>query len=67
MPDRQLDEALDPFAVGSYVVVEGALLGIVGELPQEPSLRLVEDCRTLEVTVVLLELLRERGVQPVAR
>jgi hypothetical protein len=58
---------LDPFAVGSYLIADGALLGIVGELPQEPSLRLVEDCRTFEITVVSIEALRAQGVQPVAR
>lgn len=61
------DRVLDPFAVGSYLTRDGALLGIVGELPQEPSLRLVEDCRTLEITVVSVDILREQGAQPVAR
>jgi hypothetical protein len=67
MSDRPLPPTLDPFAVGSYLTVDGALLGIVGELPQEPSLRLVEDCRTLEITVVTLDALRARGAQPIAR
>lgn len=58
---------LDPFAVGSYLTADGALIGIVGELPQEPSLRLVEDCRTLEITLVSIETLRAQGAQPVAR
>jgi hypothetical protein len=58
---------LDPFAVGSYVTDGDALLGIVGDLPQEPSLRLVEDCRTLEITVVSVDMLRAKGVQPLAR
>jgi len=57
----------DPFAVGSYLTAGGALIGIVGELPQEPSLRLVEDCRTLEITLVSVEALRARGAQPLAR
>lgn len=61
------DRVLDPFAVGSYLTRDGALLGILGELPQEPSLRLVEDCQTLEITVVSVDVLREQGVQPVAR
>jgi len=59
--------APDPFAVGSYLTADGALLGIVGELPQEPSLRLVEDCRTLEITLVSVEALRAQGAQPLAR
>ncbi len=58
---------LDPFAVGSYVTDGDALLGIVGDLPQEPSLRLVEDCRTLQITVVSVDALRNRGVLPVPR
>lgn len=57
----------DPFAVGSYLTADGALIGIVGDLPQEPSLRLVEDCRTLEITLVSVETLRAQGAQPVAR
>lgn len=57
---------LDPFAVGSYLTDGKTLLGVVGELPQEPSLRLVENCRTLEVSVVSVDALRARGVQPVA-
>ncbi len=61
------DRVLDPFAVGSYLTRDGALLGIVGELPQEPALLLVEDCHTLEITVVSADVLREQGAQPVAR
>jgi hypothetical protein len=34
---------LDPFAVGSYLTDGTTLLGIVGELPQDRSLRLVEN------------------------
>jgi len=63
---HMLDGALDPFPVGSYLTDGAALLGVVGQLPQEPSLRLVEDCKTLEVTVLTVETLRERGVQRVA-
>ncbi len=58
---------LDPFTVGSYLTRDGALLGIVGELPQEPVLLLVEDCHTLEITVVSADVLREQGALPVAR
>jgi hypothetical protein len=60
------DRMLDPFAIGSYLTDGRKLLRVVGELPQEPSLRLVENCRTLEVTVVSVDALRDRGVQPVA-
>lgn len=56
-----------PYAVGSYVTCDGALLGIVGALPQEPSLRLVEDCRTLEIMVLSVSDLRAAGVQQVVR
>lgn len=56
----------DPFAVGAYLTADGALYSIVGELPQEPTLRLVEDCRTLEVALVSVEALRAQGAQPVA-
>lgn len=62
MPNR----ILDPFAVGSYLTDGTTLLGVVGELPQDTSLRLVENCRTLEVSVVSVDALRARGVQPVA-
>ncbi|HEV7772624.1 MAG TPA: hypothetical protein VGO48_04945 [Conexibacter sp.] len=54
------------FAVGSYLTDGTTLLGVVGELPQDRSLRLVENCRTLEVSVVSVDALQARGVQPVA-
>ena len=60
------DLALDAFPVGTYLTDGTALLGVVGELPQEPSLRLVENCRTLEVMVLTVDTLRERGVRRVA-
>jgi hypothetical protein len=60
------DLALDTFPVGTYLTDGTALLGVVGELPQEPSLRLVENCRTLEVMVLTVDTLRERGVRRVA-
>jgi len=59
------DPTLDTFPVGAYLTDGKALLGVVGELPQEPSLLLVENCRTLEVTVVSVDSLRARGVRPV--
>lgn len=57
----------DPFPVGSYLTNGGSLIGVVGVLPQEPSLRLVEDCQTLEITVVSVQDLHDAGVEPVAR
>ncbi len=70
LPGRRLahtsNRSLDPFAVGSYLTDGTTLLGVVGELPQDTSLRLVENCRTLEVSVVSIDALRARGVQPVA-
>ena len=62
-----VDRMFDPFAVGSYLTRGGALLGIVGELPQETALLLVEDCHTLEITLVSVDALREQGAQPVPR
>jgi hypothetical protein len=61
------DRVLDPFAVGSYLTDGDTLLGILGKLPQEPSLRLVEDCRTLEIMVISVQALQAKGVQPLVR
>ena len=55
----------DPFPVGAYLTNGGSLISVVGDLPQEPSLRLVEDCQTLEITVVSVDDLRDAGVWPV--
>ncbi len=60
------DGTVDPYAVGSYLTDGGTLLGVVGALPQEPSLRLVVDCRTLEITVVSVQDLRDAGLRAVA-
>lgn len=57
----------DPFAVGAYLTARGELYSVVGELPQDPTLRLVEDCRTLEVALVSVEALRAQGAEPLAR
>lgn len=54
------------YPVGSYLTDGDSLLGVVGELPQEPSLRLVEDCRTLTITVVSVQDLHAAGARPVA-
>jgi hypothetical protein len=62
MPARESDL----FAAGSYLTDGDMLLGILGELPQEPSLRLVEDCRTLEIKVMSVQALHAAAVCPVA-
>lgn len=55
----------DPFAPGVYLTDGSALFNIVGELPHEPSLRLVEDCSTLEILMVHVDGLRGPGVRRV--
>jgi hypothetical protein len=56
---------VDMYEVGSYLTDGGVLLSIVGDLPQDPTLRLVEDCRTLEVMVMTVHDLDVAGVRPV--
>ncbi len=58
-------EADDPFAPGAYVTDGTALFNVVGRLPDEPSLRLVEDCATLEILMVHVDVLRAPGVRRV--
>ena len=53
------------YDVGSYLTDGGVLLSIVGNLPQSPALRLVEDCRTLEVMIMTIRDLEVAGLQPV--
>lgn len=53
----------DPFAPGVYLTDGTSLFNIVGELPHEPSLRLVEDCSTLEILMVHVDGLRAPGVR----
>lgn len=55
----------DPFAPGVYLTDGSSLFNIVGELPHEPSLRLVEDCSTLEILMVHVDGLRAPGVRRV--
>jgi hypothetical protein len=55
----------DPFAPGVYLTDGSSLFNIVGELPHEPSLRLVEDCSTLEILMVHIDGLRAPGVRRV--
>lgn len=55
----------DPFAPGVYLTDGSSLFNIVGELPHEPSLRLVEDCSTLEILMVHVDGLRSPTVRRV--
>jgi hypothetical protein len=55
----------NPFAPGVYLTDGSSLFHIVGELPHEPSLRLVEDCSTLEILMVHVDGLRAPGVRRV--
>lgn len=60
--------ATDPdeaFAPGVYLTDGNSLFNIVGELPHEPSLRLVEDCSTLEVLMIHVDGLRSPRVRRV--
>lgn len=61
-PAGQID---DPLAPGVYLTDGSSLFNIVGELPHEPSLRLVEDCSTLEILMVHVDGLRAPGVRRV--
>jgi hypothetical protein len=55
----------DEFAPGVYLTDGSSLFNIVGELPHEPSLRLVEDCSTLEVLMIHVDGLRSPRVRRV--
>ncbi len=55
----------DPFAPGVYLTDGSSLFNIVGELPHEPSLRLVEDCTTLEILMIHVDGLSAPGVRRV--
>lgn len=55
----------DPYAPGVYLTDGSSLFHIVGDLPHEPSLRLVEDCSTLEILMVHVDGLRGPGVRRV--
>lgn len=59
------EEADDAFAPGAYLTDGNSLFNVVGELPHEPSLRLVEDCCTLEVLMVHIDGLRSPQVRRV--
>jgi hypothetical protein len=50
---------------GVYLTDGSALFSVLGELPDEPSLCLLEDCRTLEVLVVHVDHLRGAEVREV--
>jgi hypothetical protein len=56
-----------PFPTGEYLTDGTALFAVVGELPQAPSLRLLEHCATLDVLIVSVEDLRTAGMRPVRR
>jgi hypothetical protein len=55
----------DDFPPGVYLTDGSSLFSVVGELPHEPSLRLVEDCGTLEILMVHVDGLRAPGVRRV--
>jgi hypothetical protein len=50
---------------GAYLTDGNALFNVIGELPDEPALRLLEDCRTFEVLVVHVNDLRSPSVREV--
>lgn len=56
-----------PFPMGEYLTDGTSLFAVVGELPQAPTLRLLEHCRTLDVMIVSVEDLRIAGMRPVRR
>lgn len=55
----------DPFPPGVYLTDGSSLFNVVGDLPYEPSLRLVEDCSTLEILMVHVDGLHAPGVRRV--
>lgn len=55
----------DLLAPGTYLTDGSALFSVLGELPDEPSLRLLEDCRTLDILVVHVEDLQGSDVREV--
>jgi hypothetical protein len=58
-------ETVQSFRPGTYLTDGTSLFSVVGELPQEPSLRLVEDCRTLEILMIHINDLATAGVREV--
>jgi hypothetical protein len=59
---RELGDLLRP---GAYLTDGNALFSVLDELPEAPSLRLLEDCRTLEILVVHVDDLCGLGVREV--
>lgn len=59
------DCADERFAPGVYLTDGTSLFNIVGELPHEPSLRLVEDCSTLEILMIHVDGLCAPGVREI--
>ena len=58
-------ELIDKIRPGAYLTDGSALFSVLETLPQEPSLRLLEDCRTLEILVVHVDDLRGSRVREV--
>jgi hypothetical protein len=66
MPRRRAHrDRPDPLGPGAYLTDGNALFSVVGELPHEPSLRLIEDCRTLEILMVHIDDLKAPAVRHV--
>jgi len=53
------------FSPGTYLTDGISLYGVVGQLRQAPSLRLVEDCRTLDVLIMSVDELVAADLEPV--
>jgi hypothetical protein len=61
-PSIEID---DRFTPGVYLTDGSSLFNVVGVLPHEPLLRLVEDCSTLEILMVHVDGLSAPGVRQV--
>jgi hypothetical protein len=57
--------AAGTFSPGTYLTDGISLYGVVSHLPQAPSLRLVEDCRTLDVLIMTVDELIAADLEPV--
>jgi hypothetical protein len=56
----------ETFSAGTYLTDGTSLFGVVGQLPQAPTLRLVEDCRTLDVLIMTVDELNAADLETVA-
>ena len=54
---------VDRFGSGAYLTDGHSLFRVLRGLPQEPTLRLLEDCRTLDLELVEIEELQAAGVK----